>query len=153
MRHKLVRGVTSQKKDKYRRKGKGRRCCLGERIYSIPCSTSCFAQDDLKNILFFQIILVQFSQRGKELNNFFSQNRSDDLCLLFCLYPFSMTEPNHSPVGSETEIECDERDTRQIDREAVKAKVKQDDLKLCFARKSSALLRNFVTKKVSFQNL
>ena len=36
----------------------------GERIYSIPCRTSYFAQDDFEEsdefILFFQIILVQF---------------------------------------------------------------------------------------------
>ena len=37
------------KKDKDSRKGKGRRCCLGGRIYSIPCRTSCFAQVDLNN--------------------------------------------------------------------------------------------------------
>ena len=30
------------KGDKYRRKDKGRRCSLGDRIYSIPC-VSCFA--------------------------------------------------------------------------------------------------------------
>ena len=35
------------KKDKYRRKGKGRRCCLGVRIYSIPCCAKCFALDYL----------------------------------------------------------------------------------------------------------
>ena len=33
----------AQKKDKYRRKGKGRRCCLGDRIYFILCRTSCYA--------------------------------------------------------------------------------------------------------------
>ena len=36
------------KKDKDRRKGKGRRCCLGGRIYSIPCRTSYFALDDFE---------------------------------------------------------------------------------------------------------
>ena len=30
-------------KSLYRRKGKGRRCCLGERIYSIPCRAIYFA--------------------------------------------------------------------------------------------------------------
>ena len=29
----------SQKKDKDRREGKGRRCCLGDRIDTIPCPT------------------------------------------------------------------------------------------------------------------
>ena len=52
------------KKDKFRRTGKGRRCCLGGRIYSIPCCASYFAKDDFEEkdefILFFQIILVQF---------------------------------------------------------------------------------------------
>ena len=32
-----------QKKGEYRRKGKGRRCCMGDRIYSIPFRASCFA--------------------------------------------------------------------------------------------------------------
>ena len=47
------------KKDLYRRDGKGRHCCLGDRIYSIPCDASYFApgwyeekdefhQDDMK---------------------------------------------------------------------------------------------------------
>ena len=31
------------KKDKDRNKGKGRRFCLGGRIYLIPCRDSCFA--------------------------------------------------------------------------------------------------------------
>ena len=54
----------SQKKDKDRSKGKGRRLCLGERIYSISCRASYFAKDGLEEqdefITFFQIILVQF---------------------------------------------------------------------------------------------
>ena len=33
----------SWKKDKDRRKGKCRRCCSGDRIYSIPCPECCFA--------------------------------------------------------------------------------------------------------------
>ena len=39
--------MPTQKKDKDRRKGKGRRFCLGGRIYLIPCSPSCFALDNL----------------------------------------------------------------------------------------------------------
>ena len=38
-------------KDLYRRKGKGRRCCLGDRIYSIPCHLSILHQDDMKKIM------------------------------------------------------------------------------------------------------
>ena len=53
-----------KKKDKNRRKGKGRRLCLGNRIYKIPCRASDLLQDDFEEmdefILFFQIILVQF---------------------------------------------------------------------------------------------
>ena len=30
------------KKDKCRRKGKGHRCCLGDRVYSIPCGAHDF---------------------------------------------------------------------------------------------------------------
>ena len=87
-----------KKKDKDRRTGKGRRCCLRDRIYSISISgrTSCFEEQD-ELILFFksswctihpflQIVLVQNSQRGKELNKFCPPNSSDDLCLLFCTY-------------------------------------------------------------------
>ena len=50
-------------KEKDRRKGKGRSVCLGERIYSIPCRASYFAEDDFEEldglILLFQMILVQ----------------------------------------------------------------------------------------------
>ena len=40
-----------QLKDKYRRKGKRRRCCLRDRIYSIPCCASLafLHQGELKN--------------------------------------------------------------------------------------------------------
>ena len=37
-----------------------------------------------------QIFLVQNSYRGKEWNQFCPPSSSDDLCLLFCLYPSSM---------------------------------------------------------------
>ena len=96
---------SQKKKDKYRRKGKGRRCCFGDRIYSFACHASYFAYDDFEEqdeyILFFQIIMVQVilffkssqckivTQCGKELNQFCSPNCSNDLCLLFCLYPSS----------------------------------------------------------------
>ena len=37
------------KKDLYRREGKGRRCCLEDRIYSIPCRViGVFPQNDMK---------------------------------------------------------------------------------------------------------
>ena len=35
--------------------------------------------------------LVQNNENGKEFIKFFPPNRSDDLCLLFCLNPSSMT--------------------------------------------------------------
>ena len=81
--------------------------CLGGIVYSIPCRTSCFVQDDFEEqdeFIFFQIILMQLvlrvhtynsnrpvqkSYRGKELDRFFTPNRRDDLCLCFCLYPSS----------------------------------------------------------------
>ena len=54
-----------KKKDKDRREGKGRRLCLGGRIYSIPSRANHFAYGDFEEsdefILFFQIILVQFN--------------------------------------------------------------------------------------------
>ena len=96
--------LSIQKKDK---DGKGRLCCLGgRRIHSIPCGPSCFASDNFEEydeFVFFQIILHgaihpviqnlpgQNSQRGKEFNTILPPNRSDDLCLLLCLYPSSMS--------------------------------------------------------------
>ena len=73
--------------------------------------SSAIHQDDLKNRMSctrtiwrigflhssLQIILVKNSQRGKELNTFCPPNRSNDLCLCFCLYPSSM------PMFRETE--------------------------------------------------
>ena len=61
-----------------------------------------FHRDDLKNSSFssyhpgainhfLHIILVQNSKRGKELNTFGPPNRSDDLFLVFCVNPSSMT--------------------------------------------------------------
>ena len=50
----------AQKKDGDRSKDKGRRVCLGGKIYSTPCRASCFASVDLKEkveiILFFNIV-------------------------------------------------------------------------------------------------
>ena len=37
-----------KKMDGDRRKGKGRRVCLGDKMYSIPCPAICFASVDLK---------------------------------------------------------------------------------------------------------
>ena len=39
----MQKNVTLFKKDVYRRKGKCRRCCLGDIIYSIPCRFSYFS--------------------------------------------------------------------------------------------------------------
>ena len=41
-------------------------------------------------IPFFKIVLGKKSWRGKEFNKFLPSNSSDDLCILFCLYPSSM---------------------------------------------------------------
>ena len=41
-----------QKKDKNRREGKGRRCCSGDGIASIPCSTSILFRDDMKKRMY-----------------------------------------------------------------------------------------------------
>ena len=54
--------VGSLKKDLYRREGKGRCCCLGDRIYSIPCCACCFSSYRPGAIHpFLYIVLVQFS--------------------------------------------------------------------------------------------
>ena len=47
---------------------------------------------------FLQIIVVQNSPRGKELNPFYPPNSSDDLCILFCRYPSSLTEAYYCTV-------------------------------------------------------
>ena len=58
---------------------KGRRCCLGDR-------------QERKGWIhpIIQILLVQNSQLGMELNKLCPPNSSDDLYLFFCLYPSSM---------------------------------------------------------------
>ena len=43
---------------------------------------------------FSKIILVENSKCGKEFNKFRPPNSSDDLCLLFCLYPSSLVCTN-----------------------------------------------------------
>ena len=44
-----IRYRSIKKKDKDRREGKGRRCCLGGRMDSFLCCGSYFAPDGLKN--------------------------------------------------------------------------------------------------------
>ena len=96
----------------YRTEGKGRRCCLGHRIYSFPCRTSYFApgwyveKDELlhkgvmkKRINFTRMIwrkglihhILQIVLHGKEMNKVCPPNNSDDLCLLFCINPSSLS--------------------------------------------------------------
>ena len=100
--------LRTQKKDKYRRKGKGRRCYLGGRFiqFLAALATVYFAQDYIeekdelhqddqkeKDCLSSYISnrLVQNSQLGKELNKFFPPNSSDkNLRLFFSLYPSSL---------------------------------------------------------------
>ena len=82
------------------KKGKGRRCCLGDRIFSIPCLASYLHyRTSLKNRIL-QIILVllilffkscKTARGAKELlNKFCPPNSSDDFCLFFSIYPSSM---------------------------------------------------------------
>ena len=42
---------------------------------------------------FLRIVLVQNSQRGKKLKQFFTPRSSDDLCLLFCINPSVQYRP------------------------------------------------------------
>ena len=87
----------------YRREGKGRRCCLGDKIYSIPSRASCFSsgfyeekdelyQDDMKKSINSNrpCAVVPNSWRGKEFNKLCPPNSSDDLCHFFCMNPSSM---------------------------------------------------------------
>ena len=89
--------------EKYRIKGKGRRCCLGDRIYKISCRASYFAPGRFWRIWwihpflqiisswcnssfssnpFLQIILVQNSySAARNWINSDPPNSSDDLCL------------------------------------------------------------------------
>ena len=65
--------------------------------------------------LFFKIVQVQNSWRGKELNKFCPPKSSDDLCLFFCNYSSSMTERKqrlqeiHSWVVRSPKFNCTER--------------------------------------------
>ena len=92
----------TQKKDKDRRQGKGRRCCFGHGIASIPCrAIAIFHKDDLKNRMhlsyspnrpggihpILQIPWCNYSsQHGKELNQLCPPSESDDLCLLVSVH-------------------------------------------------------------------
>ena len=59
--------VKSLKKDGERSKGKGRRCCLGDRMASIPCHASCFASVYLeKTVEFIMCQSFVFSYREGE---------------------------------------------------------------------------------------
>ena len=70
------------KKDLYRSEGKGRRCCLGDRMNSIPFRACCFPPGRYKEKAEFHqevwrkgwihpsIVLVQISYHGKKLNKF-----------------------------------------------------------------------------------
>ena len=103
-----------EKKDKGRIKGKGRRCFLGDRINSIPLPRQLFCtRMILKNRMnssyslyhpgaihsFLPIIRVQNSQRGKELNEFFPPNNSDDLYLFLSLSYFSTSVLKTIPLS------------------------------------------------------
>ena len=78
--------VSRKKKDFYRREGKGRRCCLGDRVYSIPFHATGYyfaPPDDLKNRMnssfssyhpgviypFLHIILVHIASAARNLIN------------------------------------------------------------------------------------
>ena len=94
--------------DKDRRKGKGRRFCLGGRINSIACRASCFALDDLKNRMnctferkggihpLLQNPPRQNSQRVKELYKFFPPKtaaKTFTFTFILLLWPYrSLTE-------------------------------------------------------------
>ena len=82
---KIIPTLYAQKKDNLRIEGKGRRCCMGDRIESIPCRAGYFApgwfEEKDEFILFFKsswcnssyssFRIVLNSQFGKELNQFF----------------------------------------------------------------------------------
>ena len=72
-------------------KAKVRRCCLGDRINTIPCRSSYFAPGWYKE----KDEFMQNSKRGIELNKLCPPNRSNDLCHLFCVNPSCMGEFNH----------------------------------------------------------
>ena len=62
----------AQKKDVYRRGGKVRRCCLGDRIYSISCRSSYFAPGCYKE----KDEMHQDDMKKRIINSFYSSNRS-----------------------------------------------------------------------------
>ena len=89
----------------------------GTELIQFLVELSIFHQDDLKKVMnssyssfcphvihpILKIILVQNSQRGKEMNRFCPPNSCVDLCLLFCLYPSSVlyaSKATYDPLGS-----------------------------------------------------
>ena len=97
MNHHQSNGSTAQK-DKDRSIGKGRRFSL---FNSLPrklfCTrtifnnwTNSFFSSHHPDAIHPFIVLVHNSQRGKELKKFCPLNKSYNLYLCFCLYPFSM---------------------------------------------------------------
>ena len=80
----------AQKKDKDKRKGKGRRFCFLAPLAVLPRTILNNRLNCTRMILLLKIALGKIcSQHGKELNKFFTPNRSDDLSLFYCLYPSS----------------------------------------------------------------
>ena len=88
-----------------RRECKGCRCCLGDRIDSIHCRAGYFAPgrfEERDNSSYcsyhpgaihpiLHIVMVQNSYSvAKKLIDSAPPRSSDDLCILFCLYPFSI---------------------------------------------------------------
>ena len=86
----LNQGFLAQKKDKYRRNGKGRRCYWGTEFIQLllknRMALSFSSNHPGANHPILQIVLVQNSQRGKKMNKLCSRNSSDDLCFFFCIY-------------------------------------------------------------------
>ena len=96
-----------------------RRCCLGDKIYSLSCRASHFTLGRL----LMKMINSSFSsthlctkQLARQLNiNSFPPNSSDDLCLFFCIYPSSICSDELEEKELEIKLDITKK-SRKINR-------------------------------------
>ena len=68
---------------------------LGGKMCSIPCYTSCFVSvylgETVDVILFFQMDRGKTAIARQEIEQILPPNRYNDLCLVFCFHPSSLS--------------------------------------------------------------
>ena len=87
------------KKDKYRRKGKGRRCCLGDRIFQLLAALAVLHHDYLKNRMNCTRMISRKGWIHPNLQNFPSAKQLHQLFIhiYFCLHPKCNLMPGVRP--------------------------------------------------------